>query len=165
MSPRLSVCIYAPSAKLAQSLQKVLSNDRYSLNLLETPVEFFDFVKANKEKIDCLILVEDSHLLPMFNQFYEKGTLLPVLIIDSQINSHNREDKTVNNMSPTHLYHSAEINLGADKIEYIIPLIDQAIAQFLNLAPSSPVSVSQKQKDPEQIKGYGHSFYCYNKDA
>ena len=159
------MCIYAPSAKLAQSLQNVLSKDRYALNLLETPVEFFDFVKANKEKIDCLILVEDSHLLPMFNQFYEEGTLLPVLIIDSEIEFHNREDKTVNNMSPTHLYHSAEINLGADKIEYIIPLIDQAIAQFLNLAPSSPVSVSPKQKTKSRLKDMGIVFYCCNKDA
>ena len=158
MSTRLSVCIYAPSTKLAQSLEKVLSKERYSLNFLETPVEFFDFVKANKEKIDCLILVEDGHLLPMFNQLYEEGTLLPVLIIDPEMNSHSGEDKTLKKMSPTHLYHGAEINLGADKIEYIIPLIDQAIAQFLSLAPSSPVSVSAKQKDPEHIKGYGHSF-------
>ena len=158
MSTRLSVCIYAPSTKLAESLEKVLSNERYSLNFLETPVQFFDFVQANKEKIDCLILVEDGHLLPVFNQLYEEGTLLPVLIIDHEIDSHNREYKTLKKMSPTHRYHSAEINLSADKIEYIIPLMDQAIAQFLSLAPSSPVSVSPKQKDQEQIKGYGHSF-------
>ena len=158
MSTRLSVCIYAPSTKLSQSLEKVLSNGRYFLSFLKTTVEFFDFVQANKEKIDCLILVEDGHLLPMFNQLYEEGTLLPVLIIDHEIDSHNREYKTLKKMSPTHRYHSAEINLSADKIEYIIPLMDQAIAQFLNLAPSSPVSVSPKQKDPEPIKGYGHSF-------
>ncbi|TVQ48915.1 MAG: circadian clock protein KaiA [Gloeocapsa sp. DLM2.Bin57] len=154
MSPRLSVCIYAPSVQFAQSLREVLSDQRYSLTFQETPVKLFDFVKANKEKIDCLVVVKDNELLPMFNQLYEDGTLLPVLIIDSDEKFNPSEQQKY----PTHLYHSAEIALGVAKIPYIIPLIDNAIAQFLNLAPSSQISESPTQKYSVPIKEYNHSF-------
>jgi circadian clock protein KaiA len=124
---------------------------------LETHAKLFDFVKANKEQIDCLVVENDEHLLPMFNQLYEEGTLLPVIIINENLSTVSREQDS-EQMLPTYLYHRAEMVLGIARIPYIVPMVDQAIAEFLSLAPSSQISESPKENYQEPVKEYQHSF-------
>ncbi|ELR98167.1 circadian clock protein KaiA [Gloeocapsa sp. PCC 73106] len=157
MSSRLSLCIYAPSEQLTQSWLEALSRECYRLNFVDSPDQLFDFVKANKEKIDCLIVVREPRLLPIFNQLYESGTLLPTLIIE-QIETISPEMVQTQPLSPTHLYHSAEINLIPAKITDIVAFIDEAIAHFLNLGPSSPIGDALAKNHHRETKGDNHSF-------
>lgn len=152
MSSRLSLCIYAPSEQLTQSLLTLLGDKRYSLNFVESPTKLFQFVKTYKEKIDCLVVVKDEELLPIFNQLYEEGTLLPVLIIEES------DSSEVDTISPTHLYHNEEIYLISAKIGNIIPLIDQAIAKFLNLGPSSAIGEPSAPNRHRENEPDHHSF-------
>jgi circadian clock protein KaiA len=119
-----------------------LSCDRYDINRLNSSRELLDYLKENQEKIDCLILLNQSSLLPTFNQLYERGALLPAVLLEGSGESSSRlEDATRFNEKakagePTFFYHSAEIRLSTNELEQIVTVIERAIAQFLHLGPS-----------------------------
>ncbi len=127
---RLSLCIFVASEPIAQSLTAVLDRDRYRHDLVQSPAELLSFIEEHKEQIDCLIVLEDYSVFPLFNQLYEKGTLLPVILLEQQ------PESTTSRESATYFYHSAEIRLSTTNLEAIAKAIDQAITQFLYLAPN-----------------------------
>lgn len=138
----LSICIFVPSHQLAQSLQECLSSDRYSLMQLRSPTEFIDFVERRKEQIDCLVLSRERSVMPLLNQLYEQGILLPVVIVEPEnlLSTHKSEPPTnqsiANQETAPHLYHTGEVWLPSMQLDKIALFIDQAIAEFLKLAPS-----------------------------
>ncbi|MGK7876998.1 MAG: circadian clock protein KaiA [Xenococcaceae cyanobacterium] len=152
MHCRLSICIFVSSEQLAQSLVQLLSGDRYSLNQVHSPKEFIDFVEEHSEQIDCLVLLNQPSLLPLLNQLYEEGTLLPVIIIEQEKLSSTKNSKPPQNQSEqlkksaassenaTYLYHSGEVQLLSTQLEQIASFIDQAITKFLSLGPSCAIS-------------------------
>ena len=141
MHSQLSICIFADSEDLAQLLTQILSNHRYSLNILHSAQEFISFVEQKKEEIDCLIFVNDDHCLPLLNKLYEQGTLLPAIAIEDDLAMVAQEKLTAVEVGkPTYLYHSGEVRLSRKQIESISSCIDQAIAQFLHLGPSCDLS-------------------------
>jgi circadian clock protein KaiA len=107
--------------------------DRYSVTQVDSATELVDFIEENKESIDCIIALNDSSLLPIFNQLYEQGTLLPVIIVDES-------ELALNPEKATYLYHSSEIRIPIRELDDIAQKIDQAITQFLHLGPSCPLS-------------------------
>lgn len=152
MHLRLSICLFIPDDLLAQSITSLLSGDRYTLTLVSSASELFDFVEKNQETIDCLLVLNQADLLPILNQLYEQGTLVPAILIDLQ-NVSNSDAKTElsNNIAievgvPTYFYHSAEVRLLADKIEQIAATIDLAIGHFLHLGPSCSLSKQPTNK-------------------
>jgi circadian clock protein KaiA len=139
----------------------LLSSDRYEINRLNSSRELLNYLEENKEKIDCLILLNHSSLLPTFNQLYERGTLLPAILLDgwSELedvcleNDAMSDDKAnANAGEPTFFYHSAEIRLPSNELEQIVTIIERAIAQFLHLGPSCFLTdkpkTSIKTEDP-----------------
>ncbi len=141
MQFRLSVCIFVSDRVLAQFLTSLLSCDRYITAQVSSARELIQFVEENKEQIDCLIVLNHPSLQPVFNQFYEKGTLLPAILIEFPTSQGSESDRDPQSTgSPTYFYHSAEIQLRATELEAISSTIDQAIAQFLHLGPSCPLS-------------------------
>lgn len=150
MSTKLSVVIFIPIERIVQSLSQLLSDDRYNLSIINSSKELRNFVLENKEKIDCLILLNNASSLPIVNEFYEQGLILPVIIIESdQLTPELIELETEiknnsifypNSESSTHLYHSAEVRLRLSQLNTIINKIDKAITQFLHLAPSCSLS-------------------------
>lgn len=110
------------------------SGERYNFHLIDDLNEFNLFVEAHKEEIDCLVIYNPASLQPILNQFYEQGTLLPVVIVESS---------PPISQEPTFIYHSAELKIAEDQIETLGFFIDQAIGQFLNLGPSCNLAEHQ----------------------
>ncbi len=137
---QLSICIFADSEQLTQSLTQVLRGGRYSLNALHTHKEFVDFVTQHKEQIDCLVFVNNPALEPLFKQLYEQGTLLPAIIIDEDNTIALPTDQGAEGANQTYFYHSGEIRLAGNQISDLVSFIHQGIAQFLHLTPSCALS-------------------------
>jgi circadian clock protein KaiA len=133
LQSRLSLCLYIPNKSLAQVLLDLLSSDRYTVNCISVISELINFVEENKEKIDCLIVLNQSLLFPIFNQLYEQGTLLPAILIEDRDSDRANVPSAAN---PTYAYHSAEIRLPSKDIKEISKGIEEAITQFLELGPS-----------------------------
>jgi circadian clock protein KaiA len=141
---QLSVCIFVKSQSLAQSLSHPLSPDRYITTKFNDQDEFFDFIHNQKQHIDCLVLEEDRRLLPIFNWLYEKGIILPVVIVTINHEPNNPQSLTElplftdrNNADMvTYFYHPAEIHLSVVQMDDIEQSIEQAITKFLNLSPN-----------------------------
>ncbi len=145
-------------------MSQFLSSDRYILHTTDSESEFFEFIEKHKLHLDCLVLQDDSSLLPVINHLYEQGTLLPVVIFpkepeeitcDVVTNSSFETAQTTDNSLPTkpnHLFHAAEVRLGMIQLAEIGSFIDQAIAQFLSLstARSSTESAASSENPTDQ---------------
>jgi circadian clock protein KaiA len=128
---RLTIYLFVQDFDLTQSLRILLNEERYDLYFIQSQSQLIDCLKENKEKIDCLVVYNQSSFLPSFNQLYEEGLLLPIVVISDKL---SLESSQADN--PTHFYHSAEIRIVKAQIEEICSLIDQAIAKFLHLSPN-----------------------------
>lgn len=98
-------------------------------------------------------MVSHPSLQPTFNQLYEAGILLPVVIIVA--------DKNITagtNDSPTSLYHSAELQITVKELDSITAVIDQAIARFLHLAPNCSFSERTTIVNQPNPVANNHSF-------
>ncbi len=126
---RLFICIFVPSEDVTQSLNSLLTGERYDLHFIHNSEQFLAFVEKNKEQIDCVIVLKKPSVIASINQLYHKGLLLPVIILEE-----NSE------LESSILYHSGELLLSMGNIETISVAIDQAMTQFLHLVPSCPVS-------------------------
>ncbi len=143
MYSRLSICIFVRETKIARFLTQKLSGDRYRLNQVYSPEKLLEYVEENKEQVDCLILLEDLELESLLQEFYERGILLPVIII-----SRNQEKLSVKD-----LYHGGEVILLNTELAEIASSIDRAITQYMKLGPSCKISLElEAQAEPEQAE-------------
>lgn len=137
---QLSVCIFATCQSVTQPLLNLLSSDQYGVTQLSSPSKVSDYVERHIEQIDCLVLYNYQSLPHLLNQLYERGTLLPVVIIEPEELSSTSGEKPSPSIScpqtATHLYHAAEVPLRLVQLNQIAASIEQALTQFLNLAPS-----------------------------
>ena len=162
MSSKLSVCIFVPIEQIARSLTALLSEERYHLDWLDSTTKLRDFVLENKEKIDCLIILNTIDNLPIINEFYEQGLILPVIIIetddlspeliDQQIGNKNNNNLPPDSELSNHIYHTAEVRIRLRQLGNIANQIDKAITQFLHLAPSC--CLSEKPTNTQIIPKY-----------
>ncbi|MDV3002063.1 MAG: Circadian clock protein KaiA [Chroococcopsis gigantea SAG 12.99] len=125
-------------ASLKESVSNILQDERYQVNFIDSAPALIQSVEENKEKIDCLVVVDQLTLLPLFNQLYEAGILLPVVIIDTT--SPPEQNYSQINDFPAYLYHSGEVHLSTGGINNIATVIERAIAHFLHLAPNCSLS-------------------------
>jgi circadian clock protein KaiA len=157
LPPRLTIYAFVPTDSpltgvssplgLVNSLTALLANERYSLTLGSSSSELLANIEAEKEKIDCLLVVSHPSLQPTFNQLYEAGILLPVVNITAETND-----------SPTCLYHSAELQITVKELDSITAVIDQAIARFLHLAPNCSFSERTTIVNQPNPVANNHSF-------
>lgn len=140
MHPQLSICLFVPGGSIAQSLEQYLEGGRYRSIWLDSPPKFLSFVEANSEQIDCLIVLDDPCLPPLFDRLYAGGILLPTVLVSGPPVPSFRTD----------LYHSAVVRLEAAAIEAgaTAATIDRAIAEFLHLGPSCSLSDSPASHPP-----------------
>lgn len=150
MTSQLTIYLFVPLPKIAQSINSLLSGERYNTVEIKTPQELKNLVQENKESIDCLIILNQSPSLNIMNYFYEQGILLPVIIIESEelpdeSNSLGNEIKEnyakyMYFDSARYVYHSAEIKLKSRELGDLSHIIDKAISQYLYLGPSCSLS-------------------------
>ncbi|ACB49775.1 circadian clock protein [Crocosphaera subtropica ATCC 51142] len=130
MQTRLSICLYSSDEHLTQLLTHHLSGDRYRLHIIDQLEDLVPFLEDHSETIDCLIVKQEPSILPLFNQLYEQGTLVPVIIFEDKVESSDNVEP------PTFLYHSAEVRYRVKELDEIQVTIDRAITKFLHLGPS-----------------------------
>lgn len=161
-NPQLSICVYAKTEGLCQSLDSLLNGDRYRYQQCKTQKDFLDFVESYKESIDCLILQNSESELEVLDLLYDRGVLLPIVIIEPT-HSHNTNldiepsSAKLRQATPEaahYLYHTGEVWLLGTQIEQISTAIERAIAKFLKLAPTSNLPSSSDPHEPtkEQSK-------------
>jgi circadian clock protein KaiA len=141
----LSLCLFVTEV-IAQQLSQMLKSDRYRLTYVYSVNEFIEFIGSHTEHIDCLIVLRDSPALPFFNQLYEQGCLLPIIILECQ------QETSAPQETPTVIYHNAEIHLPESEWQTIPTVIDRAIAHYLHLGPSCtipPPNASTQKRDPQ----------------
>jgi circadian clock protein KaiA len=146
---QLSIYAFLSSDSLAQSLQQILSSERYVLTLGLAAGAFSHFTKAPEQSCDCLIVEGDPTLLTLVEQLYEEGMLFPVVFLTDTKNF---------------FAHLASVEIDLANLSQLSDAIDQAIAQFINLPLASKTnSKNQKllQLKQQQLAEKFHDKSCY----
>ncbi|MBP0017376.1 MAG: circadian clock protein KaiA [Cyanobacteria bacterium SBLK] len=154
-NPQLFICVYAQTEGLCRSLKNLLSGDRYVYEQSSTQDDFLALIERDKERIDCLILQNIESELEVLDALYDRGILLPIVIIEptnsQNINFENSDantegfPETFRHIVPeaaNYFYHTGEVLLLGTQLEQISTAIERAIANFLKLAPTSDLSTS-----------------------
>lgn len=150
----LYLCLFVPDA-IAQQVLVHLQSDRYCLTQFSDLKEFTAFLRSQTEHIDCLIVAHNGPVLPLFNQLYEQGRLLPVIILESPTAPAQPSD---GKESATILYHYAEIHLPESEWFHLPAVIDKAIAQYLHLGPSCSLPRNHLPPEANQALDSEQSF-------
>jgi len=157
LPPQLSLCTFASSESLSNSLKQSLGSGRYLVNHFHSESTFLEFLDLEKQQIDCLILQAQSSLGKLSNELHQRSTVLPAVIVyetfpekadrpltplsfptkeDPLRAVPDREETEIETGYPTVFYHTAEVHISFLQVPDISRYIEQAISQFLNLSPS-----------------------------
>ena len=155
MHSPLSICTFFPLDSLAQSLAESLSgDDRYVLAQHPQVDPFREFIEKEKHHLDCLILQDTPELKPLITWLYGRATLLPAVVVSHFDDVYSELTQGLENTTPTpFLYHMAEIKVSASDLKNISFYIEQAIAQFINLSPTSWVKTDTAVPPPQTQSG------------
>lgn len=162
MRPQLFIGTFLTLAPLAQTVLKVLSDDRYKVVHAQNQAQFFQLIEQEKPHLDCLILQLHPDLGQMINWLYGQASVLPVVLIDSTppqsasaaiaAPGGDLSFEPLPPPEPSFTYHTAEVYITVDQVPDIDCYIDQAIRQFLALSPNwrstSPVITSLIRDQP-----------------
>jgi circadian clock protein KaiA len=107
--------------------------------------EFLAQIELVKHDLDCLVFYSQQQLLPVINHLYDRGLILPVVIIHRLVSPTLpavAEHSTIVDSSPSssYIYQSSEVILAVTELSEIGVAIDKAIAKFLNLTPIVPAT-------------------------
>lgn len=148
---------------MAQSLAQYLSSDRYLLTQIYSQQEFLRRLAPENQVPDCLILQDDSELLPLLTQLFHQGTLLPLVVLkldldakDSSLSpSPDPTPPTNNSISEdaSIFYQKAAVRVSITQLSEIPRYIDRAITLFLEFSPRlSDSSASCISDDTIEVK-------------
>lgn len=153
MRPQLSICIFLHSNQIAESLTRLLVNERYSVSSFTSEAEFLHFVESKKQQLDCLILEDDPAWQPVASHLRQEVIVLPAVIVDvsqAQINNDempanptisavevamSQRSAVVDEAVLSCFYHSAEVRVSTAQFNQITDFIHQALTEFLSLSP------------------------------
>jgi circadian clock protein KaiA len=119
---------------LREEISSNLADDRHFVKHFDYDQKAYQEIIQNRENIDCLIFfqnVQNNDSAVLIVPLIDEGVLLPSLIF-------HLDPPTL--PPETQIYHSAEIYINPEQLSSISTTVDQAIAQFLNLAPSCLLS-------------------------
>ncbi|WP_309730228.1 circadian clock protein KaiA [Chamaesiphon sp. OTE_75_metabat_556] len=158
MSGSLTIAVLADSTDLLPLLGQYLAADRYAVAYFGEQSKFLNYIETVKHGPDCLIFYSEQLLLPTINYLYDRGLILPVVIIHRLIatSSTSPEQLTAASTSPassSYIYQPSEVILAVTELANIGVAIDKAIAKFLNLKPIMPTSEdAQPPQVPTEIE-------------
>ncbi|WP_295617931.1 circadian clock protein KaiA [Chamaesiphon sp. GL140_3_metabinner_50] len=148
MSGSLTIAVLADSTDIYPLLGRYLDADRYALNYFTDRAEFLDYVEISKHELDCVVFYAQAQLLPAINYLYERGLILPVVVVHRLIppNAQAPIHPAITNLpaSSSYIYQPSEVILAVTELAEIGGAIDKAIAKFLNLTPIVPTSEDSK---------------------
>jgi circadian clock protein KaiA len=123
-------------------LSQYLVAERYALQYFTSQSEFLAQIELVKHDLDCLVFYSQQQLLPVINHLYDRGLILPVVIVHRLVSPDlvmtDRPNVLPASPSSSYIYQSSEVILAVTELSSIGAAIDKAIAKFLNLAPIVP---------------------------
>lgn len=150
----LSICIFSTEDRFVTSVSLLLGSDRYVVTLTNSSVKFLKFIEQ-ESNIDCLLVQESSDLSSVLNALQSVGNLLPAVIVLNSKESYASEKEQIENNhleKKAFLYHEAEVQLVDSELDRLEEEIDKAIAQFLQLSPSS-TSIDSSTTESQEASG------------
>jgi circadian clock protein KaiA len=145
LSGLLSIAVLADSTDLLPLLSQYLGDERYTLKYFTSQPEFLAHIEIAKNELDCLVFYSQQQLLPVINHLYDRGLILPVVIIHRLV-PHNLpiaetpHAASTSSVSSSYIYQPSEVILAVTELAEIGVAIDKAIAKFLNLTPIMPAA-------------------------
>jgi len=133
----LSICIFSTDNKFVASATNLLSSDRYVVTLTNSLAKFLKIIEQ-ESNIDCLLVQKGSDLPSVLSTLQSVKTLLPAVIVLNSKEENTSEKEQLEKKA--FLYHEAEVQLVNSELDRLEEEIDKAIAQFLELSPSSTSS-------------------------
>jgi circadian clock protein KaiA len=153
LSGSLTIAVLADSTDLLPLLGQYLAADRYTVEYFGEQSKFLNYIETVNHGPDCLVFYSEQQLLPTINYLYDRGLILPVVIIHRLIATslasptQNIAASTASGSS-SYIYQPSEVILAVTELANIGGAIDKAIAKFLNLKPIMPTS---EDTHPPQI--------------
>ncbi len=154
MSAPLTIAVFADSTDLVPLLSRYLDVDRH-LHLIQyftSQSEFLAHIEAVEHEPDCLVFYSDRYLLPALNYLYERGLILPVVMIQSSAPVSLSIPEAAKNLpvpNQNYIYHPSEVILAEADLPEIGVAIDRAISKFLSLTPIIPTTNNDRVEEIE----------------
>jgi circadian clock protein KaiA len=137
LSAPLTIIILTDAADAALLLGQYLSSERYVLQCFTSQSELLAHIEAGKHEPDCLVFYAHNQITPMINHLYERGIILPLVLIQASAAQHNAVSQNFSSAS-NYIYQPSEVILAVTDLSEIAVAIDEAITKFLNLTPVMP---------------------------
>ena len=144
----------ADSADLVPSLSQYLGAERYVLQYFTSQSEFLAYIEFVDHELDCLVFYSQQQLLPVINHLYDRGLILPVVIIHRLVSPNlavPQQPIAIDPPSSSYIYQPSEVILAVTEMSDIAVAIDKAIAKFLNLTPIVPATEHNQPTETEIV--------------
>ena len=131
---KLSIHILDFSNDFNEQARSFLDGDRYEIDEYSFNDQTYNKLTANKEEIDCLVISFSTKTIDCLKFLLDNSILLPCIIFfpdtQQQITQEN---------SNQFLYHPAELYSHIKRENRLVKLVDQALAQFIQLTPNDSI--------------------------
>lgn len=140
---KLQICLFATQQQFANSIAQFINRDRYELSCLAKLEELNNFVTANYQHIDCLILQVAPELAGIIDQWWQAHILVPTVVVGIEklvataAEGTTAEGKFLPDQTREIIYHQAELFLYPRQLGEINSYINLAITKFISLAPGA----------------------------
>ncbi len=138
MSAPLTIAVFTDSTDLPPLLSRYLDAQRHLVQYFTSQSEFLGYIESVKHEVDCLVFYSEHQLLPTLNYLYERGLILPVVMINLASMSVSETANDLLLPHQTNVYHPSEVMLAQTDLSEIGVAIDKAISKFLSLTPIMP---------------------------
>ncbi|WP_413161529.1 circadian clock protein KaiA [Capilliphycus salinus ALCB114379] len=162
--PQLSICVFVPSASIADSVMSSLQSDRYAVIQVHSIEELLQYVSREREQLDCLIVQEGIDLSVLVDQLQQQNISLPIVILNSQVKSPQQTSQTSSESSSSsepisatlnYIYHSSEVHIGVNQLNQISGYVDKAISQFITQAVTTRLTDESLDADePTELTNF-----------
>lgn len=145
---KLYISLFSLQQQFTQRLTEFLNSDRYEVKCFAVSDELIEYVTKNKEKIDCILLVNDAEINLILKQLWRSEIVLPTVIVEVEPNS----SKLLTDIAVMEtIYHRAEIHLYPTQLKEINHYINLAITKFLNLDANSEISCQKNELEIDTV--------------
>jgi circadian clock protein KaiA len=141
LSAPLTIAVLTDSTDLLPLLSRYLDVQRHLVQYFTDRSEFLAYIESVKHEVDCLVFDAEPQLLPTLNYLYERGLILPVVMLQASQPTSLPQAETANDLSVpdrANVYHPSEAILAHQDLAEIGVAIDKAISKFLSLTPIVP---------------------------
>ena len=125
LSAQLYLCLLTTRNDIVKSLEEILSEERYHLQVFNSANTFFGYLWEQRQHIDCLIWHQELAFQGLLNELPTEANLLPTVMLGDANGNCNL------------VYHPAQVEVAVEKLSEVPSAIERAITDFLKLTPHS----------------------------